>query len=341
MNEVLLINQDEVVKLLPMRDCIGAMRDTLRALAEGKTLLPLRTVQFLPEGRGAFASMPAVVLDPYAIGLKVITVFPKNHGTAYDSHQGAVLLFEPEHGSLVAIMDASTITAIRTAAVTAVATDALARKDARTLGIIGSGVQAATHLESIRLVRKLERVLVWSRSREHVQAFAAREARKHGIAVTAANSAEDVVSGSDIVCTVTSAREPVLRGEWLRPGTHVNAIGSSTRVARELDTEAVRRSLLYVDRRESTLNEAGEYLMAAAEGAVDERHIAGEVGEVLTGKVGGRGSAEEITLFKSLGLAIEDVASAHLIYSAAKQRTDLPRFKLGGLREQPDLVPPS
>jgi ornithine cyclodeaminase len=177
MNEVLLINQDEVVKLLPMRDCIAAMRDTLRALAEGKTLLPLRTVQFLPEGRGAFASMPAVVLDPYAIGLKVITVFPRNHGTAYDSHQGAVLLFEPEHGSLVAIMDASTITAIRTAAVTAVATDALARKDARTLGIIGSGVQAGTHLESIRLVRPLERVFVWSRSREHVQAFAEREAQ--------------------------------------------------------------------------------------------------------------------------------------------------------------------
>jgi ornithine cyclodeaminase len=341
MNDVLLINQDEVVKLLPMKDCIAAMRATLRALAEGKTLLPLRTVQFLPEGRGAFASMPAVVLDPYAIGLKVITVFPKNHGTAYDSHQGAVLLFEPEHGSLVAIMDASTITAIRTAAVTAVATDALARQDARTLGIMGSGVQAATHLESIRLVRPLEHVLVWSRSAEHARAFAERESRKHGIPVTAASSAEQVVRESDIVCTTTSSREPVLQGTWLTAGTHVNAIGSSTRVARELDTEAVRCSRLYVDRRESTLNEAGEYLMAAAEGAVDERHIAGEVGEVLTGKVKGRGSAEEITLFKSLGLAIEDVASAHLIYNAAKDRADLPRFRLGGLREQADLVPHS
>ena len=332
MNDVLLISQDEVPKLLPMNECIEVMRGVLSALADGKTLLPLRTVQFLPQGRGAFASMPAVVLDPYAIGLKVITVFPKNHGTAYDSHQGAVLLFEPEHGSLVAIMDASSITGIRTAAVSAVATDILARKDARTLGILGSGVQASTHLDAMLCVRPLERVRVYSRSREHVEQFIDRESRKHDVAIEAAPSAEEAVRNSDIVCTTTSAREPVLFGPWLKPGAHINAVGSSTRVTRELDTEAMRKSRLYVDRRESTLNEAGDYLMAAAEGAVDEKHIIGEVGEVLTGKAPARGSAEEVTLFKSLGLAIEDVASAHHIYQAARKRSDLTSFQLGGRR---------
>src|SRR6185369_10224824 len=186
------------------------------------------------------------------------------------------------------------------------------------------------HLEAILCVRPLERVRVYSRSREHVEEFSDRESRKHDVTIEVSASAEEAVRNSDIVCTTTSAREPVLFGSWLKPGTHVNAVGSSTRVTRELDTDAMRKSRLYVDRRESTLNEAGDYLMAAAEGAVDEKHIIGEVGEVLTGKAPARGSTEEVTLFKSLGLAIEDVASAHHIYQAALERSDLPRFQLGG-----------
>jgi ornithine cyclodeaminase/alanine dehydrogenase-like protein (mu-crystallin family) len=318
--------------LLPMEKCIEVMADVLRAMTEGQVILPLRTVIPLPHNRGAFASMPAVLSQPDALGIKVISVYPSNHGTEYDSHQGAVLLFEPEHGSLVAIMDASSITAIRTAAVSAVATRLLARPGSRWLGILGSGVQAETHLEAMLVVRPIQRVNIWSRNAEHAQAFADRCAEKYSVEIEVVDSAEAAVHQADIICTTTSSREPILRGEWLKRGVHVNAVGASTRASRELDTEAVRRSRLYVDRRESAMNEAGEFLLARNEGVVTDQHIVGELGDLLTGAVSGRQSDEEITLFKSLGLAIEDVASAHFIYSAAQTDKKIQRFALGGSR---------
>lgn len=332
MNDVLLISQRDVPRLLPMNECIEVMADVLRALAEGQVILPLRTVIPLPAGRGAFASMPAVLQQPDALGIKVITVYPANHGTEFDSHQGAVLLFEPQHGSLVAVIDASSITAIRTAAVSAVATRALAREGARWLAILGSGVQAATHLEAMLAVRPIQRVAVWSRNAERAQAFATRCAEQHGVSVEVAESAQSAVSQADIICTTTSAREPVLQGEWLKRGVHVNAVGASTRAARELDTEAVRRSRLFVDRRESALNEAGDFLLAREDGAISDDHIIDELGELLTGRAEGRRSDHEITLFKSLGLAIEDVAAAHHIYQRARGDSKIKRFALGGSR---------
>lgn len=332
MREVLLISQRDVARLLPMDECIEVMAGVLRALAEGQVILPLRTVIPLPQGRGAFASMPAVLEQPDTLGIKVISVYPGNHGTEYDSHQGAVLLFEPAHGSLVAVMDASSITAIRTAAVSAVATRALAREGARWLAILGSGVQAATHLEAMIAVRPIQRVAVWSRNSDHAQAFAGRCAEQHGVSVEVAESPQAAVHQADIVCTTTSAHVPVLQGEWLQRGVHVNAVGSSTRATRELDTEAVRRSRLYVDRRESALNEAGDFLLAREDGAIADDHIIGELGEVLSGRVEGRRSDQEITLFKSLGLAIEDVAAAHHIHERAQKDAKIKRFALGGLR---------
>ncbi len=332
MPEVLLISQTDVPRLLPMGECIEVMYDTLIALVEGKTILPLRTVIPLPEQRGAFASMPAVLQTPDAIGIKVITVYPANHGTAFDSHQGAVLLFEPEHGSLVAVMDASSITAIRTAAVSAVATRALARPDSATLALIGSGVQAATHLEAMLSVRPITQVRVHSRNTQHAQAFATRESKRLSLTIQVAPTARDAVHGADIICAVSSARTPVVLGEWLAPGMHINAVGASTRGARELDSQAVQRSRLYVDRRESALNEAGDYLMAREEGLIGDDHIIGEIGELLTGAIEGRLRSDDITLFKSLGLAVEDVASAHHIYQRARMLPDLPRVNLGGAR---------
>jgi alanine dehydrogenase len=331
--DVLLISQQEVPRLLPMRECIDVMAEVLRSLANGQVILPLRTVIPLPEGRGAFASMPAVLQQPDALGIKVITVYLGNHGTELDSHQGAVLLFEPQHGSLVAVMDASSITGIRTAAVSGVATRALAREDAHRLAILGTGVQAATHLEGMLAVRPIERVVIWSRSPAHGDAFARRYAAHFNIEIAVAESAEAAVQGADIICTTTSSKEPVLLGDWLQPGVHINAVGASTRGARELDTKAVQRSRLYVDRRESTVNEAGDFLIPKAEGAIGDDHIVGEVGEVLTEKIAGRRSAAEITLFKSLGLAIEDVAAAHHIYHRAVNDSAIPRFALGGARQ--------
>ena len=330
----LLVSHHDVIALLPIAECIDAMTDALRTLARGGAQLPLRQVVRLPNGRDAFALMPATLDEPAALGAKVITVFPGNDATPYDSHQGAVLLFDLELGRLLAILDASTITALRTAAVTAVATRALSRPESSTLALLGAGVQAATHLESIGLVRPIDQVRVWSRSGDRARRFAERSAAS-GASIVACESARDAVDGADIVCTVTSSREPVLRGEWLAPGTHVNAIGASLATSRELDSAAVANARLYVDRRESTMHEGGDFLVPKHEGLIGDDHIVGEIGELLLDppRIEGRRSAREITLFKSLGLAIEDIASARRIYDRAVATAAGTWFYLGGLRD--------
>lgn len=313
------------------------MADALRTLALGGALLPLRQVVRLPNGRDAFALMPAALNEPPALGAKVITVFPGNDATPYDSHQGAVLLFDTEHGRLIAILDASTITALRTAAVTAVATRLLARPDARTLALLGAGVQAETHLESISLVRPIDEVRVWSRSGDRAQRFAKKLAAA-GARIVVCPTAREAVDGADIVCTLTSSREPILFGDWLAPGTHVNAVGASLATSRELDSAAVVKARLYVDRRESTLNEGGDFLVPKREGLISDDHIVGEIGELLVDppRTQGRRSAEEITLFKSLGLAIEDLAAARRIYDRAVATDAGSWLGLGGLRDAHD-----
>lgn len=331
--QVLIVNQGEVGRLLPMAECMEAMADVLKALARGEALLPLRQVLLLPDRKGAFAVMPAYVGSANAIGLKAITVFPGNHGTPFDSHQGAVLLFESEHGRLVAILDASSVTAIRTAAVSGVATRALARPTASDLAILGSGVQARTHLGAMLLARPVRRVRVHSRNPENVRSFVDFARRHHGLVVEAPDTARETVVGAHIVCTTTSSREPVLLGEWLAEGTHVNAVGASLKEARELDTVAVARSRLFVDRRESARNEAGDFLIAKAEGAIGDDHIRAELGEVLLGSRPGRESENEITLFKSLGLAVEDVAAARLVHANAERTGAGMRVELGGARD--------
>lgn len=332
--EVLIVNQTEVRKLLPMKECMDVMAETLAAVERGEAILPLRPVLRLPENVGALGMMPSYLRNIDAIGLKVITVFHGNHGTRYDSHQGAVLLFETSHGQLLSIMDASSITAIRTAAVSAVATRLLAREDATSLAILGSGVQAKTHLAAMMESRPLESVRVWSRNPEHAKHFAERERKRYKeVSISSASTVEEAVRGADIICTTTGAREPILMGEWIAPGAHINAVGSSVAFNRELDASAVRKSRLFVDRRESTLNEGGDFLLARKEGAVDDTHILGEIGELLLGKVEGRRSPDEITLFKSLGLAVEDLASANHIYRKAIDTGAGVSVELGGERD--------
>ena len=334
--EVLFVNQEEVPRLLPMAECMEAVAAALAALADGKAMLPLRSILWLPERVGGLGLMPAALLPERVVGLKAITFFPGNEGTELDTHQGAVLLFEAERGRLLAVMDATSITAIRTAAASGVATRLLAREDAGDLAIIGSGVQARTHLEAMKIARRLRRVRVASKDPDRARSFAARESGKHGIAVEPVASAREAVAGADLICTVTSSREPVLLGEWISPGAHINAVGSSVPHARELDTAAVVRSRLYVDRRESTVNEAGDFLIPKKEGAVSDDHILGEIGELLTGRVEGRKSPEDITLFKSLGLAVEDVASARHIYEKAKSAGTGRFLDFGGSRHAND-----
>ena len=329
---MLIITEAQVPSLLPMAECMTVMEEALKTLARGGAILPLRPLMRVPQKAGILGMMPAYMEQPDALGVKIITVFNGNHGTEYDSHQGLVVLFEAQHGSVVAIIDASSITAIRTAAVSGVATQALAREDAHDLCILGSGVQARTHLEAMLLARPVTRVRVWSRDHDHAHTFARAAAARHALDVEAVENARDAVLGADIICTTTSAREPILRGEWIKAGAHVNAVGSSTPTARELDTAAVQRARLFVDRRESALNEAGDFLIAKSEGAIGDDHIVAELGEVLLDARPGRQSGDEITLFKSLGLAVEDVAAAHHVYLRAVEGGVGTSVEMGGRR---------
>lgn len=327
----LILSHAEVVRLLPMATCIDLMADALSAVSKGAALQPLRQVVRLPGTPNALALMPALLGD--ALGAKLITVFPGNSDTPYESHIGVVLYFETKYGQLRAIIDASSITAIRTAAVSGLATQRLARREAGDLALLGAGVQALTHLEAMACVRPLRRVRVWSRTPERRAVFARLATSRLGIDVDLCATAHDAVIGADIICTVTASREPVVRGAWLSPGAHINAVGGSIPGVRELDTDAVVRSRLYVDRRESTMNEAGDFLVPRGEGAITDAHIRGELGELVAGTVEGRMSEDEVTLFKSLGLAVEDVACAAYLYKRALSEGVGTRVVIGGLRD--------
>ena len=334
---VLLLSKSQVEALLPMEECIAAVEDAFATLARGASVQPLRAATWLPDRRGLLGTMPGLAGGSGerapTLGIKVVTVFPGNPSNpgstepeasepALPSHQGVVLVFDAHRGNLTAILDAESITAIRTAAASAVATRRLAREDASVLALLGSGVQARTHLEAMGAVRPIERVRVWSRTPEHARSFTREveaEVEAANAAVEVADSARDAVESADLVCTVTGASEPVLEGAWLAPGTHVNAVGACTPQARELDTEAVVRSRLYTDRRESLFVEAGDFRIPKAEGALTDEHLVGELGELILGTVPGRGSDREITLFKSLGIAVEDLASAELVVRKARR----------------------
>jgi alanine dehydrogenase len=319
---MLIINKKEVERLLSMPKCIELMEGALASLARGEVVLPLRPVIRIPDTNNAFAVMPTYSSSLKAIGAKLISVFPGNHGTALDSHQGAVALFDGTNGSLLALMDAASITAIRTAAVSGVATKLLARKGATTLAMLGSGVQGRSHVDAmVAAMPSLKRVHFWSRNGTHASALAGYVSKQYKgrvDTIMADARAEHVVKDADVICTVTASREPVLKSEWIKDGAHINAVGASVPSARELDTATVARSRVYVDRRESAVNEAGDLIIPMKEGAFKPESIAGEIGELLIGKVKGRRDDKEVTLFKSLGIAVEDLACAHWLYDQAR-----------------------
>jgi ornithine cyclodeaminase/alanine dehydrogenase-like protein (mu-crystallin family) len=315
---ILVLSEPEVERLLPMEACIDVMSEALAALARGQMYQPLRAVARPPDAPGLIGLMPAYrSAPPAAFGLKAVNVMPGNPARGLDAHQGAVLLSDGDTGELRAIVNASAITAIRTAAVSGVATQALAREDARELAIVGAGVQARWHLQAMAAVRPFERARIWSRT----AANAERVAAEAGVPfpVEAVGSAEDAVRGADVIVTATSSPTPVVQREWLADGAHVNAVGSSIPTTRELDAETVAAASLFVDRRESTENESGDYLLALRDGAIGPGHIRAELGEVLVGAAPGRTSDTELTLFKSLGLAVEDLAAAQYVVERARE----------------------
>jgi ornithine cyclodeaminase/alanine dehydrogenase-like protein (mu-crystallin family) len=318
--KVLIADQKLVTELFTMGEAVDVMRQALLLLDEGDVVMPLRSMLPIPGGERVMGLMPSYAGGLEAVGVKVIAAFPENFGTEYDTHQGVVLFFDTQRGLLRAIVDATSITALRTAAVSGVATDLLARPDAGDLAIIGAGTQAHTHLQAMRVVRPVRRVRVFSVPASSADEFAERESRRHGLPVEAVGTAEEAVAGADLICTTTSATEPVLLGAWVSPGAHINAVGAYSPSTRELDSALVARARLYADRRESLLGEAGEFLIPRSEGLIGDDHIVGEIGEVLVGKAPARTSPEQITLFKSLGIAIEDLASVRFVYDKAKER---------------------
>ena len=316
-NGLLIVNGADVRRALPMPDCIEAVDRAMRAVSNGGADVPLRTIMQLPGGRNLFGVMPGYLDDPRGVGAKIITVYPDNTKHGLPSHLGLVVLFDAQIGFPLAVMDAAEITAIRTAAASAVATRALARKDASRLAILGTGEQAVTHLEAISKVRTLRSVRIWGRSTEKADHFAEEQSPKLSVRVEVSKTAEDAVRDADIVCTVTASREPVLKGAWLAPGAHVNLVGASRLNAREADDDVVARARFFVDSRTSARGEAGELKHAMDAGRVNESHVLGEIGDVLSGTVVGRTGDDNVTVYKSLGVAAQDLAAAHVIYERA------------------------
>jgi ornithine cyclodeaminase/alanine dehydrogenase-like protein (mu-crystallin family) len=318
--KILVLSHAEVSELLPIKECILLMREALFALAAGKAHQPLRTIIRPPEAKGVMGLMPSYMSgDNAAFGLKAICVFPGNPAKGKDSHQGGVLLFSAETGELLAIMNASAITAIRTAAVSGVATDMLARQDASNLAILGSGVQARSHLVAMSEVRRIKHCRIASRHFEHAREFAQTMSQEVSFPLEPVETVAQALEGADLIVTATTAKDPIVRREWIAAGAHLNLVGSSTPKTREVDSETIAAASLFVDRRESTLNEAGDYLFAARDGLIGPDHIRAELGEVLKGDEPGRTSPDEITCFKSLGIAIEDLFAAEYAFRKARQ----------------------
>ncbi len=316
----LLLREADVRQLLTMDDTIGLMEEALRAFSAGGVVQPVRTVVPVQPHAGFLALMPAYLTASEGLGAKTVTFFPRNADLGLPAHLAIILLWDSATGELLAMIDGRLITEMRTAATSAAATNALARPAAAVMALLGAGAQARSHMEALCLVRPLQRVRVWSRTATRAAAFAEEMTERYRIPMEACATAEEAVQGAEIIVTATSSQTPVLEGRWVAPGTHINAVGAPRPDWREMDSALVARANLFVDSRAGALVESGDVLLAIREGAISEAHVRGEIGEVLAGRVAGRRTAEEVTLFKSLGMAVEDVATAQWVYERAKAR---------------------
>jgi ornithine cyclodeaminase len=307
-----IIDREEVAERLTYEVCIPVVRQAMIAFSRGETRQLLRQIIPLADGH-MFGVMPGALGERDVFGAKVLSVFPENFEKGLQSHQGVVLLFDGETGMVSCIAHAGEVTAIRTGAASAVATDALARPDARRMALLGYGEQAETHARAISRVRALEAITVWGRSPERAAAFAAKMSAELGLPVSASESAQAAVADADIICTVSSAKEPILEGRWVRPGTHLNVVGSSFAGPVEVDNDLVAHSRFIADSREGVLAQGAEFLKAKAAGVVGDDHVVGEIGQVLDGRLEGRQSAEQITVYKSLGHIVQDLAAVQAL----------------------------
>lgn len=312
------IDREEVARRLTYPAAIRIVREAMIALSRGETRQLLRSILPLSDGR-LYGAMSGAMGAQAVFGSKLISVFQENFAKGKPSHQGLVVLFEPGSGAPVCVVHAGEITAIRTAAASAVATDALARPDARRLAVLGYGEQASTHVRAIREVRRLESVTVWGRSPERALEFARRTERELGIRVGAARSVPEAVAEADIICTVSAASEPILLGKWVRPGTHLNLVGSGYLGPVEVDGALVAASRFIADSREGCLRQGAEFVKAREAGLIGDDHLVAEIGQVLSGDVPGRRTAEEITVYKSLGHVVQDLSTAWALHTGPEE----------------------
>eukprot|EP01129_Flabellula_baltica_P001572 TRINITY_DN11528_c0_g1_i1.p1 TRINITY_DN11528_c0_g1~~TRINITY_DN11528_c0_g1_i1.p1 ORF type:complete len:341 (-),score=71.25 TRINITY_DN11528_c0_g1_i1:189-1211(-) len=333
-----VLSAKDISELLTMEEAIDLLDLGFHILSDPNqfSLQPLRDLLWLKKGSQLLGLMHGAIdvgreeRDMY-FGIKVLSVFMDNHHTEFDSHQGAISLFEGDHGQLVSLIEAGALTKIRTAAASGLATKYLARSNEEgpfVLGILGAGVQADSHIEAMLAVRDICKVIIWNRSFDKAQTLAESATLKYGVEVVATESIEEAVSSSDILCTTTGAREPIVKAEWIKPGCHINAVGACTPVSRELDSNTVLNASLFTDYRESLENEAGEYLIPLQEGVISADHLQGELSGVVTG-ITGRKSSTEVTLFKSLGIAMEDLVCSQYLYKKAESQnkgTTIPNF---------------
>ncbi|EAQ97247.2 ornithine cyclodeaminase family protein [Congregibacter litoralis] len=313
-----LIDAAQVAEILPMADCIEVMRDAMMATSAGTVEVPPR--QAIPVGDGhTMLFMPGSAKELGYYGTKVITLHSDNPSKGKPAIQGSITIFDYDTGEPVAIIDGSSVTGLRTAAASGLATDCLARKSSASLGIFGCGLQAGTHIDAIRAVRPIEKVLVWGRNLESAEVFAKKETARTGLEVQAVSDPSDAAA-CDVLCTVTGSAEPILFGDCVTPGTHINLVGSHSLNTREADTRLIQRSRLYVDAMQSTRNEGGNIMIPLGEGAIDEGHILGEIGELAAGSISGRTDDDQVTVYSSLGMTSQDLFAAVSIYERYKER---------------------
>jgi alanine dehydrogenase len=314
---MIVLSREDIAALLPMTAAIDVVADAMAATSRGEAELPLRSIMDIG-GPNKMGIMPGMMRNPSCHGIKLVSLFPTNAAAGYSSHQGAVVLFEPQHGTAVAIMDGGPLTALRTAAASAVATRALARENSTVLAIIGAGEQARHHLDAIIAIRPIKELRIASRTETSAAGFADHASRRYpDLTVSSGTDVKTAVGDADIVCTVTNSPVPVLMGKWIKPGAHLNIVGASIPTKREIDDEAVLRSQLFVDYRRSTFAQAGEVVDMIKAGKIDVSHIVAEIGEVLNKTAPGRSDDSAITLYRSLGIASQDIACAYHCWQSA------------------------
>jgi ornithine cyclodeaminase len=316
---LLIIGRAEVRELLTIDACFAQVRDAMIAISRGETVQPIRRVMPVPGRQGVVCSMQGSLGAGRVFGTKVISVM-HDVPAGTPSHQGILVLHDERTGAPMAVIEAGEVTSLRTAAASALATDALALPDAATLALLGYGVQARAHVHAIAAVRKLEQIVVWGPRRDQAEQFAGDAASATGVNARATGNAQEAVSGASIICAVTSAREPVLHGEWLAPGTHVNLVGSSTASTCEADADVVIRARYFVDERSAAMEQAAEFVRARARGLVDDDWIVGEIGSVLDGRIPGRRQDTDITVYKSLGTIAQDLSAGIHLYEQARAK---------------------